>query len=323
MKAFNPVDVYPCTVDEEFINLDLNIASLFGHLCFGSTLTHDQEMELLASQRKIPKNTNFRGFQAVTSLKKGSFQQKDTISASFLGSPTGCDSHHALDEIEREPKRHRSHLSLLPNLEDDLSTSSLRDERIPRSKLSEFKQSLKSYLKQSKHEIISSATISAELLSSCGTDLTRLSRHTKIGSQAPSATSRREDDQIANQTEHLADRQTDRYHGTQFTSIELSDANRIDQGKVAIESQLKETPEPDDKPSTLMEIQFISGTQTTLSDAAFESQSQHELNRNIEKRQVQQRIEAYKAAKDTKSIWRNDYGLISSCAHHGEEEVEL
>lgn len=44
MGAFQPKDVYPCTVDEVNWNIDVSMQNLFGHLCSGQTFAHDNTM---------------------------------------------------------------------------------------------------------------------------------------------------------------------------------------------------------------------------------------------------------------------------------------
>lgn len=44
VEVFNPIDVYPCTVNEEKWNWNLSIRYLFGHLCSGDSFSHDNEM---------------------------------------------------------------------------------------------------------------------------------------------------------------------------------------------------------------------------------------------------------------------------------------
>ncbi|KAE8448491.1 hypothetical protein EG329_009372 [Mollisiaceae sp. DMI_Dod_QoI] len=46
VKAFQPRDVYPCTVDEQYWDeANISISSLFGHLCSGKNFRHQVEMD--------------------------------------------------------------------------------------------------------------------------------------------------------------------------------------------------------------------------------------------------------------------------------------
>ncbi len=51
MEAFKPEDLYPCTTDEESWHSGVSMRALFGHLCSGSTFSHDREMEMAISER--------------------------------------------------------------------------------------------------------------------------------------------------------------------------------------------------------------------------------------------------------------------------------
>lgn len=51
MEAFKPLDVYPCTTDEEAWHPGVSMEALFGHICSGSNFVHDQEMLALEDGR--------------------------------------------------------------------------------------------------------------------------------------------------------------------------------------------------------------------------------------------------------------------------------
>lgn len=44
MEAFEPKDIYPCTVDERTWSKEVSMKELFGHLCYDGTFSHDQKM---------------------------------------------------------------------------------------------------------------------------------------------------------------------------------------------------------------------------------------------------------------------------------------
>ncbi|MCJ1224919.1 hypothetical protein MMC12_001566 [Toensbergia leucococca] len=52
VEAFKPLDVYPCTTDEENWTQETSIEALFGSFCSGTNFVHDREMALLVEQRK-------------------------------------------------------------------------------------------------------------------------------------------------------------------------------------------------------------------------------------------------------------------------------
>ena len=326
MKAFEPLDVYPCTIDEDYINLNISIASLFGHLCFGSTFAHDEEMGLLASQRKdISRGTNAFDSQTMTDRGKRSADQRGISPAGLLR----YEFHHqphALDDRERKPKRQRTNQLSIRNYRDDLYTEPLPTEVvIPRQKLPEFKQSLKSYLGQCKRETTSPITKSTKPLSDCFSDDTSMPQTTVLSHQKPTLASRLNCSSTmrALQSELLADHRLHINHKAQTAPIEPLNCDASSQGNEAGDFLLEEMPEPDDIPSALIESQSGSETQITLSDAAFESQSLRGSDRNIEAMRLQRRKEAYKAANEFQSTWEIYHELISSNAHHGKKELEL
>ena len=326
MKAFEPLDVYPCTIDEDYINLNVSIASLFGHLCFGSTFAHDEEMGLLAGQRRsFSRGMNDRDSQTMTGRGERSVDQRGISPVSLLRSELDREP-HTLDDWERNAKRQRTNLSSIRNRKDDLSTRRLPIEVvIPRQKLPGFKQALKSYLRQSKRETTSPISMSTKPPSNCLSDdmampQTTVSSHQKSLS-APHLRSNSNARTLQN--ELLADHPVDGHHGVQTASIELFDCDASSQGNDAGDFLLEEMPEPEDTSNALLESQLDLETQVTLSDAAFESQSLHGSDRNIEAMRLQRRKEAYKAAKEPRGTWDVYDGLISSDTHHGKEELEL
>ena len=242
------------------MDLSISIEYLFGHLCLGSTFAHDEEMRMLASQREtLKKSANDRDSQIMTSSREGSVDQQDGSTVSLLGAASDPEF-HALDELERVPKRRRTSLSFLGDHQGEHNMGSPR---------------------------------------------------IGIGVLFPK------------RKPHLVNRPADVHRGTQAEPIELSDSDPSSQGNEAGEFLLDEMPEPDDIQNALSESQLDPETQVTLSDAAFESQSSHDLNPDTKAMRLRQRKKAYKTAKHPSGIWEIDHGLISSSAHHGEEEVEL
>ena len=50
MRKLQPLDVYPCVVDENNWSESRSIRALFGDLCYGDRFAHDEEMRLLQAQ---------------------------------------------------------------------------------------------------------------------------------------------------------------------------------------------------------------------------------------------------------------------------------
>lgn len=72
MRAFNPVDIYPCTIDDSNWDEQVSMRTLFGHLCSGTTFAHDREMEIQANRRKPSKSgKNSDGSPIAASLLEG------------------------------------------------------------------------------------------------------------------------------------------------------------------------------------------------------------------------------------------------------------
>ena len=326
VKAFEPIDVYPCTIDEEYLDLSVSIASLFGHLCFGTTFAHDEEMELLASQREaLKRGTNDLDSQSIPSSGEASVHQRGTSPLpSDLGSGSDPKS-HALNDLDRMPKRSRTSSPFLRNQRGDPKMSLPTEISTLRQSFPRLKRSFGRYLNESRRENLSAPTKSSDLdsnhvSSSIGTSQTPL-----VGNQGHGAALNLRNNTRANtvRNEHSAKRRVGIRPGTQTEPIELSDGDGPSQGNHDGDFLLDELPEPDDVPGRSFESQLGSETQVTISDTDFESQSPRNSNPDSRAVRLQQRKEAYIAAKEPSGIWGVDHGLISSSAHHGNEEVEL
>ena len=324
VKAFEPVDVYPCTINEDYLDLSVSIASLFGHLCFGTTFAHDEEMELLASQREtLKRGTNDLDSKSMPSSGEASVNQRGTSPLPIvLGSESDPES-HALNDLDRVPKRPRTSPSFLRSQRGDPKMSLPTEVSTFRQSFPRLKRSFGRYLGQSTRENLSVPTKSSNPdsnhISSCmGTSQTAL-----FGNQGHVIVPNLRNNPRANTVgnEHSANRGVVVRPGTQAEPIELSDGDP--QGNQDGDFLLDELPEPDEVPGASCESQLDSETQVTISDTAFESQSPRTSNPDSRAVRLQQRKEAYKAAKESSGIWGVDHGLISSSAHHGNEEVEL
>ena len=321
VKAFEPVDVYPCTVDEDYLDLSVSIASLFGHLCFGTTFAHDEEMELLASQREtLKRGTHDLDSQSMPSSGEASVNQRVTSPLpSVLGSESDPES-HALNNLDRVPKRPRTSPPFLRDRRGDPKMSLPTEVSTLRQSFPRLKRSFGRYLSQSTRENLSAPTKSSnpDSSSNLGTSQTALS-----GNQghfvAPHLRNNTRANTVGN--EHSVNCRVVVRPGTQAEPIELSDGDP--QGNQDGDFLLDELPEPDDVPGANCESQLGFETQVTISDTVFESQSSRNSNPDSRAVRLQHRKEAYKAAKESSGIWGVDYGLISSSAHHGNEEVEL
>ena len=304
------------------MNLSVSIDGLFGHLCFGSTYAHDEDMKRLASRQKtLKRRTDDRYPQSIPTSGEKTVDQRDTSLVSLLRSASDPES-HALDNLERGPKRARTSVSFLEIHQGDLGLPT--EVLSPRRKLPEFKQHLKNHMEQSKREKILPTPKSMDPTPNHVGDHTGTSR-TASGFEGSSAATHFGNHPNADTLHNGRSAQisVDVHLGTQAEPIELSDGDPSSQCNEAGDFLLEEMPEPDEMPNALNESLLDPETQVTLSDAAFESQSSHTSNPDIKAMRLQQRKEAYKAAREPNGIWKVDHGLISSNAHHGEEEVEL
>ena len=326
VKAFEPVDVYPCTIDEDYLDLSVSIASLFGHLCFGTTFAHDEEMELLASQREtLKRGTNDLDSQSMPSSGEESVNRRGTSTLpSVLGSESDSES-HALNDLDRVPKRPRTSPPFLRYQRGDPKMSLPTEVPTLRQSFPRLKRSFGRYLSQSRRENLSAPTKSSnpdsnDISTYIGTSQTAL-----FSNHGPFVAPNLRIDTRANTVgnEYSANRQVGVRPGTQAEPIELSDGDPPSQGNQDGDFLLDELPEPDDVPGASCESQLVSETQVTISDTVFESQSPRNSNPDSRAVRLQQRKEAYKAAKESSGSWGVDHGLISSSAHHGNEEIEL
>lgn len=324
VKAFEPVDIYPCTINEDYMDLSVSIASLFGHLCSGSTFAHDEEMEMLASQREALRKGKYnRDLQSMPSSGEGSVDQRGTSPVSLLRSPSDPES-YAPDDLDRVPKRPRTNTSFLQKHKGGLNKRSIPTEMLtPKRKLLRFKQSFQMYLGQSEREKILPTSTCTDPPSNYARNSMNTSQ-TAIH-QGPSTGAYLESNQSANtlRDERSVNGPVHVHPRTQAEPIELSDGDPASQGDEAGDFVLEKTPEPVDILNALNKSQQGSETQVTVSDTAFESQSPHTSKSGTKAVMLQRRKEAYKAAKEPNGIWGIDHGLISSNAHHGDEEVEL
>lgn len=308
------------------MDLSISVEYLFGHLCFASTFAHDEEMKMLARQREIITiRANDRDSQTMKSSREGSVDQPDTSPMSLLGSTSDPES-RAFDNLERMPKRPRTNPTFLGNHQGVLDMKSLPTGVLsPKRKSPGFNQTFESYLRRTKRENMVPISTSTNPTSNHVGGNTGTSRTAMIGRQGSSAALGLENAPSAKTlgTELLANSPKDVHRGTQAEPIELSDGDPSSQVNEAGGFLLEDMPEPDDIRNAFEESQLDPETQVTLSDAAFESQLSHTSNPGIKNMKMQQRKEAYKAAKEPNGIWENDHGLISSNAHHGEDEIEL
>lgn len=137
MEAFNPVDVYPCTTDEETWHSDISMEALFGHVCSGDVFVHDQEMMAL-EDRRAASRAQKRSAEEAESIADGVTASQRTEGSQDLVDPdatlvdTDSDAVHrqildGLQEgIEQSRKRQRTQQPSSTEQIENSSTSSPR-----------------------------------------------------------------------------------------------------------------------------------------------------------------------------------------------------
>jgi DNA cross-link repair 1C protein len=89
VAAFQPKEVYPCTVDEATWSSDVSMASLFGEHCSGSTFQHDNEM----FDRYNPESST----QSPHSSQVATSQSQDTLESLL---PAPADVEGSLESLQ-------------------------------------------------------------------------------------------------------------------------------------------------------------------------------------------------------------------------------
>ncbi len=296
MKAFQPTDVYPCTVDEENWGPEDSVEHLFGRFCSGTSFAHDRKMEMLTSRQANCRSERDGGkgdeSQSLKSSRDGSVesqlsQDEDTVLGDLERSSSDPTPYLRIpSEPNMQAKRRR--------LSSHLSSKHHGSVNISRERLHKIKKSFQEHLRRKQGKTDLSAPLEVE-------DVTLLTGKNRL----------------ARRNEAILP------CGTQTEPIELSDASPSSSDDDAGGFLLGEMLEPNSISHTTPASQSGPETQLSISDAAFESQSPHHPQGTTGADRVQRRKEAYKAAKDSSGIWETDHGLVSSFDGHGEEELEL
>ena len=120
MKAFKPLDVYPCTTDEETWHSGVSIEVLFGHLCSGKTFVHDREMMALEDRRlasrarkRSVEEADSNADEATASQRSEESYIHDDPDATLVDTESKVVHHQFLTELrentDRPSKRQRTH----------------------------------------------------------------------------------------------------------------------------------------------------------------------------------------------------------------------
>lgn len=314
LEALRPKDVYPCAVDEEDWSWEVSVENLFGHLCSGDVFAHDQKMRMREGQG--------RALNASRGLKR----RQDTERLPRSTPPREGDVEQS--QAENRPPEHisrqRPGSSYLRERWGGMSQATM----ISRSPL------LPERPGQEETEITTSSAPSPTKTPSPVPNLCaiRSSFNQLLGSknepdgQTHSVSKPTQTHREFFAAPNLASGQTTSEifetstlkrnpSSTQAEPIELSDED--DDATCPGSEGCNSGNLPEEFPNPKTESQHSTGTQLTLSDAAFDSQGSEN------KTKVLRRKEAYKAAKGLSGVWRVNHGLVSSGADHGEEEIEF
>ena len=347
MRVFKPRDVYPCTTDLQSWDEDGSIRTLFGHLCSGTIFAHDREMAEIQDHRLPSKRRR----------KQTSLDPMTSSNGLCIEHLQDQKQNNPLISLERacsdlDDGSHYSHdlypISNRPNLKYKAANSnSLIPTTLPSApRLGDVRQSFEDCLVKN--------NTNATLLSRTVSDPTPVETSKLLEPQKmPHATvyqSRRRSPKIhvnlANQ--HRVDpegifptssngRNERARGGRKVTSGGVTDSFRATRAPPIDSQSDKSSSVSDDAagdciliktsgldtPSSLFDGPAENESQTTLSDAAFESQSPGRRTAEINLQRVQHRKEAYKIARGLGAGCEIDHGLITSKAGHGEEELEL
>ena len=303
LNALKPLDIYPCTVDEEHWDWNVSIEFLFGHVCSGTIFAHDKKMEqLLASRKRTAKRrTEDRKSQISSASREGSVDSQP-IQAPIMKSvdipryPSDPSSFHSIsDGVGRIAKRQRISPPLVELGQEEAAmcrTEPSPERLIPATKLRQTRQSFE------RHHGLSIGRANVPNRTSIGSG-----RNAALVRNAPNPP-----------------------RGTQAEIIELSDGYTFSLGDEEDDDVepgaflLDQLPEPESVPMTHSCSQTGPDTQVSLSDTAFESQGSHFLADETATARIQHRKEAYKAVKELSGIWEVEHALVSS---RDEEELEL
>jgi hypothetical protein len=292
VKAFQPTDVYPCTVDEKNWVSETSVEHLFGRFCSGTILAHDRKMEMLTSPQLIPRSK--AGGDNGTESREGSAESlshyEDTVSEDLVQSCSDTTPYFRIPSEQYQlAKRQRLYPALASKYPGSVDIS--------RERLHKIKKSFQEHLRRKQGKTDASARLEVE-------GVIHLP-----GRRRPLGRGKRNEPNLT--------------YGMRTELTKLSDTSPSISDDDAGDFLLGEIPEPSSTSNTAPASQPRSETQFSISDAAFESQSPHRPQEITRADRVQYRKEAYKAAKDLSAVWETDHGLVSSFDGHGEEELEL
>ena len=121
MGAFKPLDVYPCTTDEETWHPGASMEALFGHFCSGKIFVHDREMMALEDSRAASRARK-RTAEEAELMADGATASQRTDGSEGCSDP---------DETLSDTDSDAVHRQLLDGLQEDIDHVVKRQRSFP------------------------------------------------------------------------------------------------------------------------------------------------------------------------------------------------
>ncbi|SLM33616.1 DNA repair metallo-beta-lactamase [Lasallia pustulata] len=121
VEAFKPLDVYPCTTDEETWHPGLSMEALFGHFCSGKIFVHDQGMMALEDSRAASRARK-RTAEEAELMADGATASQRTVGSEGFSDP---------DETLVDTDSHAVHRQLLDGLPEGIDQVVKRQRVFP------------------------------------------------------------------------------------------------------------------------------------------------------------------------------------------------
>ena len=331
MGAFRPIDVYPCTADEENWSWDMSVENLFGHLCSGTTFAHDRRMEDIANHRECQPWKDDNSASQIMTSREGSIELDifHGISHHDVGVKAG---HSGPTSLANEPRNShhrlkRKCLSLSGNESNvDVFGMGKNPQQLQRVRRV-FKDMIRERAVEADPLALTSSNggLSSITIKQNPTSAATMSR-TLSTINRPTIKVLRD----SRRQRHFLDHHQCVADGLSMLSDQMRTEIIRSPPKSSCSSYEKtgeflvdEMHGPTSISNTLHGSQSDPDTQVSLSDAIFESQSpQFPHTETVTREQkVQRRKEAYKVAK--RLTWKRDHRLVSSLDGQGAIELEL
>ena len=141
--AFKPLDVYPCTVNEENWSESTSVEALFGHLCSGTIFAHDQEMKMLIARRTTSTKDNSGDISLDRASNASTLDFFSSPSRDVDGKRSGTTSLHPAPQLDEPESTYR--LSKRQRI-DRLDSLKLETPNLTHQQLYKIRQSFKHQL---------------------------------------------------------------------------------------------------------------------------------------------------------------------------------